>query len=172
MVDRISPATCAWAVASAKLSVHTKSVIAILQRVLRASVTVDGTIVGQIGPGLLALVAVAKTDGPEQVAWMARKIVGLRVFRNGDKHFDVDVQQAGGGVLLVSNFTVAAATRQGRRPSFDAAAEPEIGRRLFDALVEAVRASGVPVATGQFGADMQVELVNDGPVTVIVDSDE
>ena len=146
--------------------------IAILQRVLRASVTVDEKIVGQIGPGLLALIAITKADGPEQIAWMARKIVGLRIFRNGDKHFDIDVQQAGGGVLLVSNFTVAAATRQGRRPSFDAAADPETGRKIFDALVEAVRGIGVPVATGQFGADMQVELVNDGPVTVIVDSDE
>ena len=102
---------------------------------------------------------------------MARKIVGLRIFRNGDKHFDIDVQQSGGSVLLVSNFTVAAATRQGRRPSFDAAADPQAGLVGFNALVEAVRATGVPVATGEFGADMQVKLVNDGPVTVIVDSD-
>jgi D-tyrosyl-tRNA(Tyr) deacylase len=145
--------------------------IAILQRVLSASVTVDGRNVGQIGPGLLALVAITKTDGPEQIAWMARKIVGLRIFRNGDKHFDLDVQQSGGSVLLVSNFTVAAATRQGRRPSFDAAADPQAGRAGFDALVEAVRATGVTVATGEFGADMQVQLVNDGPVTVILDSE-
>jgi D-tyrosyl-tRNA(Tyr) deacylase len=146
--------------------------IAILQRVLHASVTVDARTVGQIGPGLLALVAITKTDGPEQIAWMARKLVGLRIFRNGDKHFDVDVQQSGGSVLLVSNFTVVAATRQGRRPSFDAAADPEAGRKGFDALVEAVRSMGVMVATGEFGADMKVELVNDGPVTVILDSDE
>ena len=102
---------------------------------------------------------------------MARKIVGLRIFRNGDKHFDLDVQQAGGSVLLVSNFTVAAATRQGRRPSFDAAADPAAGRIGFDALVEGVHATGVNVAAGQFGADMKVELVNDGPVTVILDTD-
>jgi D-tyrosyl-tRNA(Tyr) deacylase len=146
--------------------------IAILQRVVRASVTVNQTIVGEVGPGLLALVAITKADGPEQTAWMARKIVGLRIFRNGDKHFDINVQQAGGGVLLVSNFTVAAATKQGRRPSFDAAADPQAGRRGFDALVEAIRAMGVKVATGEFGADMKVELVNDGPVTVILDSDE
>lgn len=145
--------------------------IAILQRVLRASVTVDGQIIGQIGPGLLALVAVTKADGPEQIAWTARKLLGLRIFRNGDKHFDLNVQQSGGAVLLVSNFTVAAATRQGRRPSFEAAADPEAGRKGFDALVEAVRASGVTVATGQFGADMQVELLNDGPVTVTVDTE-
>ncbi|HZK81725.1 MAG TPA: D-aminoacyl-tRNA deacylase [Humisphaera sp.] len=145
--------------------------IAILQRVLSASVTVNGRVVGQIGPGLLALVAITKTDGAEQIAWMARKIVGLRIFRNGDKHFDIDVQQSGGSVLLASNFTVAAATRQGRRPSFDAAADPQAGLVGFNALIEAVRATGVPVATGEFGADMQVQLVNDGPVTVIVDSD-
>ena len=148
------------------------AMIAILQRVLQASVKVDGQIVGQIGPGLLALVAITKTDGPEQVAWMARKLIGLRIFRNGEKHFDIDVQQSGGAVLLVSNFTVAAATRQGRRPSFEAAADPQAGRKGFDALVEAVRATGVTVATGKFGADMKVELVNDGPVTVILDSDE
>ena len=145
--------------------------IVVLQRVLRASVTVDNEIVGQIGHGLLALVAVTKADGPEQIAWMARKIVGMRIFRNGDKHFDIDVQQAGGSILLVSNFTVAAATKQGRRPSFDGAADPTAGRIGFDSLVEAVRATGVTVATGVFGADMQVELVNDGPVTVIVDSE-
>ena len=146
--------------------------IAIVQRVLGASVKVDDTFVGQIGPGLLALVAITKTDGPEQITWMARKLLRLRIFRNGDKHFDIDVQQAGGSMLLVSNFTVAAATRQGRRPSFDAAADPQAGRKGFDALVEAVRATGMTVATGQFGADMKVELVNDGPVTVIVDSEE
>jgi D-tyrosyl-tRNA(Tyr) deacylase len=146
-------------------------VIAILQRVLRASVTVDEKIVGEIGPGLVALVAVTKNDGPEQVQWMAKKIAGLRLFRSGDKHFDIDVQQAGGSVLLISNFTVSAATRQGRRPSFDTAADPQTGKVLFDALVEAVRASGVPIATGQFGADMKVELVNDGPATFILDSD-
>ncbi|MDB5301776.1 MAG: dtD [Phycisphaerales bacterium] len=146
--------------------------ISIVQRVLSAAVRVDGEIVGQIGPGLLALVAVTRSDGAEQVAWTARKLTGLRIFRNGDKHFDLDVGQSGGGILLVSNFTVAAATRQGRRPSFDAAADPDTGRKWFEALVEAVRATGIPVATGSFGADMKVELVNDGPATFIVDSSE
>jgi D-tyrosyl-tRNA(Tyr) deacylase len=146
--------------------------ISIVQRVLSAAVRVDGEIVGQIGPGMLALVAVTRSDGAEQVAWTARKLTGLRIFRNGDKHFDLDVGQSGGGILLVSNFTVAAATRQGRRPSFDAAADPDTGRKWFEALVEAVRATGIPVATGSFGADMKVELVNDGPATFIVDSSE
>ena len=144
--------------------------IAVLQRVTSAKVEVDGRNVGAIGPGLLALVAVHATDTPADVAWAAGKIAGLRIFRNGDKHFDVDVKEAGGAVLLVSNFTVAAATRHGRRPSFDAAAPPDLGRQLFDALVEAVRAEGLPVQTGVFGADMSVSLTNDGPVTVLIDS--
>jgi D-tyrosyl-tRNA(Tyr) deacylase len=144
--------------------------IAILQRVTSASVLVDGRIVGQIGSGLLALVAVHRGDGDADVDWMAGKLVGLRIFRNADKHFDIDVKQAGGSILLVSNFTVAGATRQGRRPSFDLAAGPEEGRRLFDKLVAAISALGVPTATGQFGADMQVSLCNDGPATFIVES--
>ena len=144
--------------------------IAVIQRVTGARVEVDGRVVGRIGPGLVALAAVHATDTPADVSWTAGKLAGLRIFRQGDKHFDVDVKQAGGSVLLVSNFTVAAQTRQGRRPSFDAAAPPEKGRELFDALVEAVRGQGVAVETGVFGADMTVTIVNDGPVTVIVDS--
>jgi D-tyrosyl-tRNA(Tyr) deacylase len=104
------------------------------------------------------------------VTWTANKLAGLRIFRNGDKYFDADVKQVGGAILLVSNFTVAANTREGRRPSFIAAAETERGRELFDQLAEAVRALDVAVETGRFGADMLVSLVNDGPVTVIVDS--
>ena len=144
--------------------------IAVVQRVTEAAVVVGDETVGRIGPGLLVLAAVHKTDTDADVAWTANKLVALRLFRHGDKHFELDVKQAGGSVLLVSNFTVAAATRRGRRPSFDAAAPPERGRELFDRLVDAVRALGVPVETGRFGADMRVSLVNDGPVTVIVDS--
>ena len=144
--------------------------IAVVQRVTEASVTVAGEVVGRIGGGLVALVAVHDTDVDPDVAWTAAKLASLRNFRNGDKHVDVDVRQAGGAALLVSNFTVAAETRKGRRPSFDAAAGPEKGRALFDALVEAVRAQGVEVQTGVFGADMLVALANDGPATVIVDS--
>jgi D-tyrosyl-tRNA(Tyr) deacylase len=147
-------------------------VIVVVQRVTEAQVVVDGRVVGRITSGLVALVAVHATDTRDDVAWTAGKLAALRIFRNGDKHFDLDVKQAGGSVLLVSNFTVAAATRQGRRPSFDAAASPEKGRELFDALVEAVRAQGLAVETGVFGADMSVTIVNDGPVTVIVDSTE
>ena len=146
--------------------------IAVVQRVTQASVVVGDRVVGQIGGGLLALVAVHADDTDADVTWTAGKLAGLRIFRNDEKHFDADVKQAGGAVLLVSNFTVAARTRQGRRPSFDLAAPPENGRELFDALVAAVRAQGVTVETGEFGADMAVSLVNDGPVTVIVDSTE
>ena len=144
--------------------------IAVVQRVSEASVVVAGETVGRIGPGLLVLAAVHRTDTPADITWTANKLVGLRIFRNGDKYFDADVKQVGGAILLVSNFTVAANTREGRRPSFIAAAETERGRELFDQLVDAVRALGVPVETGRFGADMLVSLVNDGPVTVIVDS--
>jgi D-aminoacyl-tRNA deacylase len=147
-------------------------VIVVVQRVTEAQVVVEGRVVGRIGGGLVALVAVHSTDTPDDVTWMAGKLAGLRIFRNGDKHFDLDVKQAGRAALLVSNFTVAAATRQGRRPSFDAAAPPDKGRELFDALVDAVRGHGISVETGVFGADMAVSLVNDGPVTVIVDSTE
>lgn len=146
--------------------------IAVVQRVTEASVTVAGEVVGQIGRGLLALVAVHATDSEQDVIWTAGKLVALRVFRSaaGDKHFNLDVRQVNGSILLVSNFTVAAMTRQGRRPSFDPAAPPEKGRELFDALVAAVRAQGVPSETGRFGADMKVSLVNDGPATFILDS--
>jgi D-tyrosyl-tRNA(Tyr) deacylase len=146
--------------------------IAIIQRVTSASVTVDAAVIGQIGPGLLALVAVHRDDAPSDISWMANKLASLRLFRNGDKHFDIDIRQSGGGILLVSNFTVAGQTRRGRRPSFDQAAPPEMGRKLFDELVQAVKDLEIPVATGLFGADMLVTLANDGPATFIVDSKE
>ena len=146
--------------------------IAVVQRVSEAAVRVGGEAVGRIGTGLVVLVAVHRADAEADVAWTANKLAGMRIFRgDGDaKHFDLDVRQAGGAILLVSNFTVAAQTRRGRRPSFDAAASPERGRELFDKLVDETRALGVTVETGRFGADMHVSLVNDGPVTVIVDS--
>jgi D-aminoacyl-tRNA deacylase len=144
--------------------------IAVVQRVTEAKVMVDGEIVGQIDAGMVALISVTRSDTATDVTWMANKLVGLRIFRQGDKHFDADIKQIGGGILLVSNFTVAAQTRQGRRPSFDAAADPETGRKYFDLLGEAIRALSVRVETGRFGADMRVSLINDGPATFIVDS--
>ena len=146
----------------------------VIQRVRHASVTVDGRTVGQIGDGMLALVAVVKGDTTAQVRWMADKLVQMRIFRNveGDKHFDLDVRQAGGAVLLVSRFTLAADTRRGRRPGFDPAAAPDEARRLFDELVATVAAKGIVVATGEFGASMEVSLLNDGPATFILDSSQ
>src|SRR5688500_6820364 len=116
--------------------------ICVVQRVLEAAVSVDGEIVGQIGTGMLVLAAVQRRDGQADVSWTAGKLTSLRIFPSADgtKGFDRDVREIGGGVLLVSNFTVAAATQKGRRPSFDDAADPATGRILFDNLVEAVRA--------------------------------
>ena len=146
--------------------------IAVVQRVTEGRVAVSGAIVGEIGQGLVALVSVVREDEPKDVAWMTAKLTSLRIFRDatGVKHFDLSVSDVGGGILLVSNFTVAADTKKGRRPSFDGAAAPEPGRALFDQLVEAVRATGAAVATGEFGGDMRVSLVNDGPATFIVNS--
>ncbi|HSV16661.1 MAG TPA: D-aminoacyl-tRNA deacylase [Tepidisphaeraceae bacterium] len=144
--------------------------IAVIQRVTQASVTVNTRTVGAIERGILALVAVHKTDTSKDVEWMAKKLTALRIFPNREKNFDQDVLTIAAGILLVSNFTVAAATAQGRRPSLDAAADPVKGRELFDQLIKTVRATGVTTATGEFGGDMRVSLQNDGPVTFIVDS--
>ncbi len=146
--------------------------ISVVQRVTRGAVDVDGKTVGSIDAGMVALVAVMKGDTDADVQWMADKLSTIRMFRSaeGEKHFDLDVRQAGGSILLVSQFTLAADTRRGRRPSFDPAAPPEQARALFDALVRAVAERGISVATGQFAADMKVSLINDGPVTFIVNS--
>ena len=138
---------------------------AVLQRVTRASVTVDGAVVGRIDrPGLLALVGVTHDDGPEQVATMARKIAELRILRD-----ERSVLDAGAPVLVVSQFTLHADTRKGRRPSWNAAAPGPVAEPVVEQVVEALRARGVEVATGRFGAHMDVELVNDGPVTIVLD---
>jgi D-tyrosyl-tRNA(Tyr) deacylase len=147
--------------------------IAVVQRVTRACVTVNDRIVGEINDGLVVLASIERDDGEAQLTWMAEKLVNLRIFRSedGSKHFERDVTQGGGSILLISNFTVAAATRKGRRPSLDGAASPEGGRVLFDQFVKEVRSLGVPVATGEFGAHMIVSIENDGPATFIVKSD-
>ncbi|WP_026075204.1 D-aminoacyl-tRNA deacylase [Cellulomonas massiliensis] len=139
---------------------------AVLQRVTRASVTVDGVVVGAIDrPGLLALVGVTPGDGPAQVEHVARKIAELRILRD-----ERSVLDAGAPVLVVSQFTLYGETRKGRRPTWNAAAPGPVAEPLVDAVVEALRARNVEVATGTFGADMAVELVNDGPVTLLVES--
>jgi D-tyrosyl-tRNA(Tyr) deacylase len=143
---------------------------AVLQRVTRARVLVDAKVVGDIGPGLLVLLGVARSDTPEQARWLADKVVGLRVFVDAEGKMNRDVAEAGGAVLVVSQFTLYGDCRKGRRPSFVDAAPPELAVPLYEAFVNAVKAQGIPTATGRFGAMMQVELVNDGPVTLIVDS--
>lgn len=139
--------------------------IALIQRVQRASVRVEEEVVGAIGPGLLALVAVQPEDGAPQVARMVERLLGYRVFDDGQGRMNRSLADTGGGLLLVSQFTLAADTRKGMRPSFTSAAPPEHGRAWFDRLVEAARAAHAPVETGRFGAHMVVDLVNDGPVT-------
>ena len=144
--------------------------IAVVQRVDEASVGVDGQVVGRIGRGLAVLVAVHRDDTAADASWTAAKLVALRLFPNGEKDFDSSVADVGGSILLVSNFTVAARTQKGRRPSFDEAADAQAGLPLFNHIVELLAASGVPLETGRFGAHMTVSMVNDGPVTVLVDS--
>ena len=140
--------------------------ISLIQRVLSARVDVDGQAVGAIGPGLLALVAVQPDDGEAQAQRMLQRLLGYRVFADEAGRMNRSLAQTGGGLLLVSQFTLAADTRSGMRPSFTSAASPEHGRRWFDRLVELARASHAGgVETGRFGAHMEVRLVNDGPVT-------
>ena len=143
---------------------------AVVQRVLRASVTVDGKIVGAIGPGFLVLLGVAQPDTQTDVSWMAEKIAGLRVFNDADGRMNEDLAGVSGSVLVVSQFTLLGDCRKGRRPSFVAAAEPERADSLYRSLVAELRGKGIPVETGVFRADMQVELQNDGPVTLLLDS--
>lgn len=143
---------------------------AVVQRVSRASVAIDGAIVGEIDRGLLVLLGVTHSDTPAAAMWLAEKIAGLRIFADDEGKMNRDIIEAGGGMLIVSQFTLYGDSRKGRRPSFVDAAPPALAIPLYEAFITAVKAQGVPVATGQFGADMQVELTNDGPVTLIVDS--
>jgi len=143
-------------------------VILVLQRVSRASVTVEGRPVGSIGPGLLVLAAVEKGDGEAQVRWCARKVGEVRVFPDGEGKMNLSVREAGGSVLAVSQFTLVGDLKKGTRPSFSDAAPPAEAGVLFDRFVELMRASGLPVETGLFRAAMAVELVNDGPVTLVL----
>jgi len=142
----------------------------VLQRVKNASVAVGGERVSGIGDGLLLLVGVAVGDGEAEAAWLAEKISGLRIFNDGDGKMNLSVRDVGGEVLAVSQFTLLANTKKGKRPSFVGAAPPEAAERLFDYFCERLRATGAgPVKTGVFGAMMDVALVNDGPVTIILE---
>lgn len=143
---------------------------AVIQRVANASVTVDGAVVGAIGQGLLVLLAVGAEDGDDDVKYIADKVPGLRIFNDDAGKFDRSLQDVGGAILAVSQFTLYGDCRKGRRPSFTEAAPPEAANALYEAVVERWRAMAIPVQTGLFRAHMDVALVNDGPVTLILDS--
>lgn len=138
----------------------------LLQRVTRAEVTVDEQVTGRIGRGLVLLVGFTHSDGEDQVAWMADKVVGLRIFPDEDDKMNRSIAEANGAFLVVSQFTLYGDSVKGRRPSFIEAARPEQAVPLYERFITRLRDSGLPVETGTFGASMQVELVNDGPVTL------
>jgi D-aminoacyl-tRNA deacylase len=143
---------------------------AVVQRVARASVVIAEETVGDIGAGLVVLLGVTHTDTAEQAQWLAEKVAGLRIFNDADGKMNRDLIEVGGAMLIVSQFTLYGDCRKGKRPSFIDAAPPNLAIPLYEAFINAVKALGIAVATGRFGADMKVELVNDGPVTLIVDS--
>ena len=144
---------------------------AVIQRVNRASVTIDGTIKSAIGAGLLVLVGIEDADTRDDLEWLSGKIVNLRIFNDQDGVMNVSVQDIGGDVLVVSQFTLFAATKKGNRPSYIRASKPPVAVPLYEQLVARLGADlGKPVLTGEFGADMKVELVNDGPVTILIDT--
>jgi D-tyrosyl-tRNA(Tyr) deacylase len=142
----------------------------IVQRVTQACVKVGNEVVGQIDMGLLILLGITPGDTETQARWLADKIAGLRIFNDADEKMNLGLAEVQGSMLIVSQFTLYGDCRKGRRPSFIEAADPKIAEPLYECFINAVRAQGIPVATGQFGAMMKVELVNDGPVTLIVDS--
>jgi D-aminoacyl-tRNA deacylase len=143
---------------------------AVVQRVSRAKVSVDHQVVGEIGPGMLVLLAAGRGDGPDQIKWMAEKLTGLRIFADESGKMNLSLAQLGGSILVVSQFTLYGDCRKGKRPSYTGSAPPDEASALYASFVEILRGMGIPVQEGVFGAMMQVDLVNDGPVTLIVDS--
>lgn len=143
---------------------------AVLQRVCRAKVTVETEITGEIAAGWLVLLGVAPNDSRKEIAWLADKIANLRAFADAEGKMNLSVHDIGGSVLIVSQFTLYGDCMKGRRPGFTGAALPAIAEPLYEEFVTALKSLGVPVSTGRFGADMQVELVNDGPVTFVIDT--
>ncbi len=143
---------------------------AVVQRVTQASVTVEGQTIGQIGAGLLVLLGVGVQDTEEEAAGIAKKIAQLRIFNDPNGKFNLSIEEVGGAVLLVSQFTLYGDARKGNRPSFIEAARPDQAIPLYESVAAHLRARNVPVETGQFGAHMSVQLTNDGPVTIILDT--
>jgi len=145
---------------------------AVIQRVRRARVSVDTRIVGEIGAGVLVLLGVGKSDSTEAASYLAEKTANLRIFNDGEGKMNVSLLESGGSALVVSQFTLYGDVRRGRRPGFDRAAPPMEANRLYEEYVASLKALGVPVETGVFQAHMVVELENDGPVTILVDSEK
>jgi D-tyrosyl-tRNA(Tyr) deacylase len=144
--------------------------LAVVQRVTQGRVSVAGSVTGEIGTGLVVLLGVRRGDAEADAVWMAAKCVGLRIFRDGEGRMNRGIEEAGGSMLVVSQFTLLGDCVKGRRPSFVEAAPPDEANRLYERFVQEVRAAGVRVETGVFQAMMEVELVNDGPVTILLDS--
>jgi D-aminoacyl-tRNA deacylase len=145
--------------------------IAVLQRVSEASVTIEGVVKGQIQTGFLVLLGVTHTDTEDDVQWLSKKIVGMRVFGDDAGKMNLDLAAVGGSILLISQFTLHASTKKGNRPSFIEAARPEVAIPLYERMIAQLTADlGRPIQTGEFGADMKVALINDGPVTIVIDT--
>lgn len=145
--------------------------IAVIQRVSEASVTIEGHVKGRIGLGFLVLLGITHTDTQEDVEWLAKKIVGMRIFGDAEGKMNLDLKAVGGNILLISQFTLHASTKKGNRPSFIEAARPEVAIPLYEKMIQQLTQEiGQPIQTGEFGADMKVALLNDGPVTIVIDS--
>lgn len=143
----------------------------VVQRVSEANVTVDGQVIGAIQEGLMVLLGIQNEDNTEDIQWMANKLVQMRIFDDAEGVMNLSVQDIEGSILLISQFTLYAATKKGNRPSYIAAAKPEIAIPIYEQMIVALNKElGRPIATGQFGADMKVSLLNNGPVTIIIDS--
>lgn len=145
---------------------------ALIQRVSEASVTVDGEVTGAIGAGFLILICAMEGDSEAEADYLAAKIAKLRIFQDGAGKMNRALPDIGGAALVVSQFTLAADTRRGNRPGFSAAARPDVGERLYEYFADQLAAAGIPVERGRFGADMKVRLLNDGPVTIWMDTDD
>lgn len=145
--------------------------IAVIQRVSQASVVINNQVKGQIGTGFLILLGITHTDSREDVDWLSRKIIGMRIINDEQGKMNLDLATVGGDVLLISQFTLHASTKKGNRPSFIEAARPEVAIPLYEAMINQLTSLlGKPIQTGEFGADMKVSLLNDGPVTILIDS--
>lgn len=145
--------------------------IAVIQRVSSASVTIEGKVKGEIKAGFMVLLGITHADTQEDIEWLRKKIVGLRVFNDEEGKMNLDLKSVGGDILLISQFTLHASTKKGNRPSFIEAAKPDVAIPLYEKMIQFLEIElGKPIQTGEFGADMKVALLNDGPVTIIIDS--